>query len=334
MSPAHIDPEYVNFWSGLIFASPMWGSNNGEETDIVSGQLSNTGAVLKPLRETGQLGIGRRFDRASQKALEWANHPNYDRLNTTSAWTYFVAFSQFEPNVDAGPALVGVEADVTNRSGIYLDPSRNCDFFLGTTRLDGVQNTQPEAWMAAARWDGALLYGDQWDADTGESVFTGSTAETFQTPAGGKVHMGPGTVTTGAKWGGISYVAYIWDRWVTTTDLELLVADPFGPIRPATLFPSVTAAFFDVTDMPGDFGTADAATIIVRYRGQNFGSGSLTLHAQLYQSDEATPLSDEVLVATVTSNSSFANTTSVNITGIVAGTKTIWDGARLRLRWA
>lgn len=99
--------------------------------------------------------------------------------------------------------------------------------------------------------------------------------------------------------------------------------------------PPGTVQFFPlVTDMPGDFDTADAATIIVRNRGVNFGAESLTLHARFYQSDESTPLSDEVAVVTVSANSSFDNTAPVTITGIVAGTKTIWDGARLRLRWA
>ncbi len=98
--------------------------------------------------------------------------------------------------------------------------------------------------------------------------------------------------------------------------------------------PGIVEYFPLVTDMPGDFVTADAATIIVRNRGVNFGSESLTLHAQFYQSDESTALSDEVAVVTVSANSSFDNTIPITITGIVAGTKTIWDGARLRLRWA
>ncbi len=89
-----------------------------------------------------------------------------------------------------------------------------------------------------------------------------------------------------------------------------------------------------LTDMPGDFDTATSATVIVRYRGQNFGSESLTLYAQFYQSDESTPLSNEVSVVTVSANTSFDNTAPVTITGIVAGSKTIWDGARLRMRWA
>lgn len=89
-----------------------------------------------------------------------------------------------------------------------------------------------------------------------------------------------------------------------------------------------------LTDMPAEFDTADSASIVIRYRGQNFSTESLTLYVRLYQSDESTVLSDEVAVVTVSANSSFDNTAPVTITGVVAGSKAIWDGARLRLRWA
>jgi hypothetical protein len=94
-------------------------------------------------------------------------------------------------------------------------------------------------------------------------------------------------------------------------------------------------AFYELTDMPGDFDSADSATITVRYRGAAYdGTGTVTLFARLYQSNESTALSDEVQVAQVTADGSFANTSPVTITGIVASDKTTWDGARLRLRWA
>ncbi len=98
---------------------------------------------------------------------------------------------------------------------------------------------------------------------------------------------------------------------------------------------SLTAStFFLLTDMPSLFDTATSATIIVRYRGQNWSGASLTLYAQLFQSDESTTLSDEITVATVSGNGAFANTSSITFTNLSAGSKTIWDGARIRFRWA
>ncbi len=98
--------------------------------------------------------------------------------------------------------------------------------------------------------------------------------------------------------------------------------------------PGTVTAFFDVTDVPADFGTADTATIIVRTRGQNWGGGTRVLLTQIFQSNESTTMSDEVTVATVTANGSFDNTASLTITGLdTTSGKSVWDAARLRFRW-
>ncbi len=57
------------------------------------------------------------------------------------------------------------------------------------------------------------------------------------------------------------------------------------------------AVFFDITDLPADFGNAETASITVRTRGVDIGATPLKLFAQLFQSDETTTLSDEVEVA-------------------------------------
>lgn len=126
------------------------------------------------------------------------------------------------------------------------------------------------------------------------------------------------------------------DELDTTIDLYLSVDDdPDTPsdsdwVNNTSLTGEV---FFELTDMPGDFDTADSASLVVRYRGQNWSGSSLTLFARLYQSDESTPLSDEETVATVSTNGSFSNTSTITFSGVVAGSKAIWDGARIRFRW-
>ncbi len=94
-------------------------------------------------------------------------------------------------------------------------------------------------------------------------------------------------------------------------------------------------AFFDLTDMPTDFGNAESADIIVRYAGANFvGDDSVSLFAQLFESDEVTILSSEVSIVTVTSDIPFTNTSAIAFTGLDTGKgKSVWDAAKLRLRW-
>jgi hypothetical protein len=61
---------------------------------------------------------------------------------------------------------------------------------------------------------------------------------------------------------------------------------------------------------------------------------TLELYARIYESDEVTPLTDEELVATVSADAAFTNTSPVSFSGVVGSDKATWDGARLRLRWA
>jgi hypothetical protein len=93
------------------------------------------------------------------------------------------------------------------------------------------------------------------------------------------------------------------------------------------------SAFFDFTDVPGAFVTALGLRIEFRFRGQNWGSGTRNLYARIYQSDESTALTDEMLVQAVTGDGSYANAT-VTFTGVVGSTKAIWNAARIRFRWS
>ena len=121
-----------------------------------------------------------------------------------------------------------------------------------------------------------------------------------------------------------------------TTSLHISVDDdPDSPsdtdwVNNTSLTASV---FFDLTDMPSTFDAAQQLELVVRYRGQNWSGASLTLYAQVFQSDESTALSDEEVVATVSTDGSFANTSTVTFSGLVGSSKAVWDGARVRFRW-
>lgn len=96
----------------------------------------------------------------------------------------------------------------------------------------------------------------------------------------------------------------------------------------------MASVFFDITDLPADFGNAETATITVRTRGVDIGATPLKLFAQLFQSDETTTLSDEVEVAEETTDSSFSNSSPVTFTGLnTTADKSVWDNARIRFRW-
>jgi len=121
----------------------------------------------------------------------------------------------------------------------------------------------------------------------------------------------------------------------TTTIYTSVDDDPDSPSDSDYMNNTAETAsiFHELTDMPVGFGTASSGTMLVRTRGQNWSDHTMLLYAELFQSDESTSLSDEVHVGTADADGSFANETEVTFTGLVAGSKSVWDGARVRFRW-
>ncbi len=97
----------------------------------------------------------------------------------------------------------------------------------------------------------------------------------------------------------------------------------------------MTQAFFDITDMPSDFGAMTDAEIVVNYGGFYFvGNDTQTLFAQIFEEDETTTMSDEETVVVVTDDVGFADTAPIIFSGLATSkSKTVWNSARLRLRW-
>ena len=88
-----------------------------------------------------------------------------------------------------------------------------------------------------------------------------------------------------------------------------------------------------LTDLPADFGAMSSLTISIRARTVGRTDDQTMLYAGLVGADETTPLSSEVLVATNPGTSAWATVANVALSGLTPGSKAIWDGARLRLRW-
>ena len=93
-------------------------------------------------------------------------------------------------------------------------------------------------------------------------------------------------------------------------------------------------SFVLLTDMPADFTAMSTLTISVRARTNGVSNDQTRLYAQLFGADETTPLSSEALVATNPGTSSWTTVSNVAFSGLTPGSKAVWDGARLRLRWA
>jgi len=88
----------------------------------------------------------------------------------------------------------------------------------------------------------------------------------------------------------------------------------------------------NLTDMPSNFASMSSLKIDVRARMIARVDDSTTLYAQILKAD-GTPLSNEVPVATNPGPTNWATISNITFTGLVAATKSDWDGATLKLRW-
>ena len=206
--------------------------------------------------------------------------------------------------------------------------------------LSGVLFSRPPSFIAGVIIPDQLLEGVLFSRPP--AFISGVVSATYTID--GVLFARPPTFISGSVLGSVTLYANedgtivnVVDELDTTIDLYLSVDD--DPATPTDTDwvnnGSLTAStFFHLTDTPTEFDTAVDASLVVRYRGQNWSGGSLTLFAQLFQSDETSSLSDEETVVIVSSDGSFANATTVVFSGLVAGSKALWDGARIRFRWA
>lgn len=125
-----------------------------------------------------------------------------------------------------------------------------------------------------------------------------------------------------------------------TTNLHLVI-DESGAADTAYIRGGLNAATtvgrWGLTDTPSDFGTMTSIDIEIRHSrggvegGDNGGGDDThTLLAQLVDSSN-NALTDEMTIETGTVGY-LVKTETVSFTNVSAGSKTIWDGARLALR--
>jgi hypothetical protein len=94
---------------------------------------------------------------------------------------------------------------------------------------------------------------------------------------------------------------------------------------------SDSTAYYGLTTMPSDFGGMTSLQYRVRYRFQSISNDTLDFYVQIFQSDGTTALTNQMLVASGTANTSWTDSTDVSFTGVVASDKTTWDAARLKI---
>lgn len=93
---------------------------------------------------------------------------------------------------------------------------------------------------------------------------------------------------------------------------------------------------WELDDMPGDFASMDSLAIVLRYAWSATPTNTTwdSLQVGVYRSDGTTQLvsSTWTVVASSITTTTPTNSSSTPLATVTAGDKTIWDGARVRIR--
>ncbi len=339
---AGVDPAFQGLWRGLRFVLPLFSNPPVEKFSSATPNGVTGVPVLVP--ETFGLALGLNGDTNQEVQYRWALADT--RLpSSLAAFTWVVICTPtFHPGQHNGVPF-GDSENEGNFNGF------NTRSGISAGHYDGTTHTRVQGGFTGNDFLGRpQIYVNRWEAggpvnllcrllDTGgvladvESAAVSNNASIAST-----LHLAGGESSGLSRMFGANYAwVGVWDRRLSDAELEQLSADPFGLIRPAPLSLDPASldpqVFFDITDVPADFGNAEAATITVRAQGKDVSS-TIKLYAQVFQSDESTPLSDEVEAVSLTSDGTWTNYT-VNLTGInTTADKAVWDAARVRFRWS
>jgi uncharacterized repeat protein (TIGR02059 family) len=172
------------------------------------------------------------------------------------------------------------------------------------------------------------------DAAGNDAAAVPETAVTNNTPGGG----GGGTLTLLPSGDGV-IDPVIKDKGGLSTNLfaaidETIAGADDGDSYVRNNNKTSGSYFAQLTSTPAGFGQMQSLTIDVRARTTGLTDDQTTLYAQVFQADGVTPLSSEVVVAVNPGPSGFVTVSGISFTGLVGGSKAIWDGAQVRIRWA
>ncbi len=142
-------------------------------------------------------------------------------------------------------------------------------------------------------------------------------AGTTQTLTPNADHSSVGVITTGANfWSTV-------DEGTTTPNHNDYITNAAN---------SAGHVFIGLTNPTAFTGNINKVEVKVATRGTGFAADTARLYAQVFASDEATPLTGEVLVISLSGNTT-TTTTVLFPQHDASATATAWNGARLRLRW-
>lgn len=131
-----------------------------------------------------------------------------------------------------------------------------------------------------------------------------------------------------------NYSSQTGTSWTTTTfeNIDEGIAGADGSFIVAGSN-STSNIFYEVTDMPSDFGKMVTLSYDIRFQVTPVAGDTEILYVQVFKSDKTTPLTDEMTVISTTATEALTNKGVTAFTGVsTSATKTDWNSAYFRIR--
>jgi len=277
VNPGDLSLENQSLWNGLVSLVPIWEGGSAAVTDMMwRGEgppaIPAGNATLAPT----PFGPGLDFDGTS----DWISW----NIQTDSPWEGLFDFSSVL--IVRFDRTTGFDSSIIRKDGTFNFQNVGGDIRIaiwpgGILRLRVMAGL---AGLAIGDWNMFVI---NWNESTGvldayQYDFTERTlsTDTYTHPSGdGALDVNN---TKDYRWGAteggleefdgsIAFYA-AWDRLLSQAEIQQLMREPFGLITPAPFVQTEPIAFFDLTDMPADFGTADNAAIQVRSQATNINT--------------------------------------------------------------
>ena len=366
-----VDPQWDGqpgdqlYTAGVFHGQSGWVFSDLEGTSLWEWRMTKYGPCMRmdytvwwtylppdPHIETFSMAVWARFDQLNSQRIfrtsdSASNGIAISQALTTEIWVTYLGVVDIKITIDAwdpgtNPGWYLLAVNVTNGlQEVFVYDEQGLLVSSGSASNTSIPNVSTTQWKwgsGTAEFAALYVWGDlrsedqirQLAADPFGPIRPAGTLIVPATPA-----APTNTVMLYATADGT--ISSVVNEVDTTTNLfESVDDDPSSPNDTDFINNTTTSAsvFFDLTDTPADFGTMDTLSVTFRLRTQTYAS-NVSLYAQIFQSDESTSLSDEMLIETATANTSFANDAEVTFTGLntTAG-KSVWDAAKIRLRWA
>lgn len=235
--------EYQHFWDGMIACVPGWPDTeiDGEDItplEIISGELGDIAGPGGPISQgthwsVNEYGPTMFWGRTADQSATWRDGA-HDSFGGITEGT-LIALINVVGSASNDSRLFGYTIEVEVNEMVFASNSAEVAVFeVNNVSANASGALTDDGWhLWVGRWSNENNVDiEVWDMATGQIRTSASnTGATTGPSVGGQLHVGNAPSATNGIDAHMA-VGYAWDRALSDEDIQTLLLDPFGPIRP------------------------------------------------------------------------------------------------------